>query len=89
MTTTHNAAAGRAAPGLLLITLAAPLGMLLLFGYVFGGALAGTGDAQAYRAFLVPGVFVLVAAMGLTATAMSANSDLHSGLTDRFRSRSS
>jgi len=39
MTTTHNASAGRAAPGLLLITLAAPLGMLLLFGYVFGGAL--------------------------------------------------
>jgi ABC-2 type transport system permease protein len=76
----------RHAPGLLLITLAAPLGMLLLFGYVFGGSLAGTGDAQAYRAYLVPGVFVLVAAMGLTATAISANGDLHSGLTDRFRS---
>jgi ABC-2 type transport system permease protein len=76
----------RHAPGLLLITLAAPLGMLLLFGYVFGGSLAGSGDAQVYRAFLVPGVFVLVAAMGLTATAMSANADVRSGLTDRFRS---
>jgi ABC-2 type transport system permease protein len=73
-------------PALLLVTLAAPLGMLLLFGYVFGGSLAGPGDAGAYRAFLVPGVFVLVAAMGLTATAMTANSDLRSGLTDRFRS---
>ena len=76
----------RHAPALLLITLAAPLGMLLLFGYVFGGSLAGAGDAAAYRAFLVPGVFVLVAAMGLTATATAASSDLRSGLTDRFRS---
>lgn len=75
----------RHSPGLLAITLAAPAGMMLLFGFVFGGALAGTADAAAYRSYLTPGVLVLVAAMGLTATASTANADLNSGLTDRFR----
>lgn len=75
----------RNSPGLFAITLAAPLGMMLLFGFVFGGALAGGGDATAYRAYLVPGVLVLVAAMGLTSTASTANADLHSGFTDRLR----
>ncbi|TCJ93299.1 ABC transporter permease [Nocardia alba] len=75
----------RNSPGLFAITLAAPLGMMLLFGFVFGGALAGGGDASEYRSYLVPGVLVLVAAMGLTSTAMTANADLHSGFTDRIR----
>ncbi|MET8796077.1 ABC transporter permease [Nocardia sp. NPDC004568] len=72
-------------PGLLAVTLAAPAGMMLLFGFVFGGALAGTAEAAAYRSYLTPGVLVLVAAMGLAATAATANADLSSGLTDRFR----
>ncbi len=72
-------------PGLLAITLIAPLGMMLLFGFVFGGSLSG-GDGDAYRAYIVPGMFVLVSAMGLVATASTANMDLHSGVTDRFRS---
>ncbi|MEV0252608.1 ABC transporter permease [Nocardia sp. NPDC050712] len=75
----------RNSPGLFAITLAAPLGMMLLFGFVFGGALAGDTDSATYRAYLVPGVLVLVAAMGLTATAPTANADLRSGLTDRLR----
>ncbi|MET9216449.1 MULTISPECIES: ABC transporter permease [unclassified Nocardia] len=75
----------RNSPGLFAITLAAPLGMMLLFGFVFGGALSGGSDAAAYRAYLVPGVLVLVAAMGLTSTASTANADLHSGFTDRLR----
>lgn len=78
-------AAYRHFPGLLGITLAAPAGMMVLFGFVFGGALAGGAEAAAYRSYLTPGVLVLVAAMGLTATASTANADLNSGLTDRFR----
>ncbi|MFE1596337.1 ABC transporter permease [Nocardia sp. NPDC058705] len=75
----------RNSPGLFAITLAAPLGMMLLFGFVFGGALSGGSDAAAYRAYLVPGVLVLVAAMGLTSTASTVNADLRSGFTDRLR----
>lgn len=75
----------RHSPGLLAVTLAAPLGMMLLFGYLFGGALAGGGTAAEYRAFLVPGVLVLVAAMGLTSTAGTANADANRGMSDRLR----
>ncbi|WP_280298916.1 ABC transporter permease [Nocardia neocaledoniensis] len=75
----------RNSPGLFAVTLAAPLGMMLLFGFVFGGALADGGEAAAYRAYLMPGVLVLVASMALTSTASTTNADLHSGLTDRLR----
>lgn len=75
----------RNTPGLFAITLAAPLGMMLMFGFVFGGALAGGGEAVDYRAYLVPGVLVLVSAMGLTSTASTVNADMHSGFTDRIR----
>ncbi|WP_327150185.1 ABC transporter permease [Nocardia sp. NBC_01329] len=75
----------RHSPALLAVTLAAPAGMMLLFGFVFGGALSGDGDTGAYRSYLTPGVLVLVSAMGLAATASTANADLNSGLTDRFR----
>lgn len=75
----------RNAPAVPAVMLAAPMGMMLLFGFVFGGALAGDQDAAAYRAFLTPGVLVLVAAMGLPATASTVNADLRSGLTDRIR----
>lgn len=75
----------RHSPALLAVTLAAPAGMMLLFGFVFGGALSGGGDTAVYRSYLTPGVLVLVAAMGLAATASTANADLGSGLTDRFR----
>ncbi len=75
----------RHSPALFAVSLAAPLGMVVLFGYVFGGTLAGDADPSAYRSYLMPGVFVLVAALGLMATASTANTDLSSGLTDRFR----
>lgn len=82
---TRNLLVYRHQPGLLAITLAAPLGMMLLFGFVFGGSMSA-GESQAYRAFIVPGMFVLVVAMGLVATASTANADLRAGITDRFRS---
>ncbi|QXW01687.1 ABC transporter permease [Rhodococcus globerulus] len=75
----------RHAPALVAVTLAAPLGMMLLFGFVFGGALSGGADGAAYRSYLTPGVLVLVASMGLVVTASTVNADLHSGLTDRLR----
>ncbi|MFC8526237.1 ABC transporter permease [Nocardia sp. NPDC057227] len=72
-------------PALPAITLAAPAGMMLLFGFVFGGALAAGQDVVAYRSYLTPGILVLVAATGVVATAVTAAADLRSGLTDRIR----
>jgi oleandomycin transport system permease protein len=61
-----------------------PVIFLLLFVYVFGGAIAG--DTSAYLQFAVPGVLVqtVVFASGGTGTALA--DDLHTGIFDRFRS---
>ncbi len=74
----------RNAPGLIVLTLAAPILMLLLFGYVFGGAMALPGGAN-YRAYLVPGLFVSIAANGIMTGMITAAYDAQRGVMDRFR----
>lgn len=74
----------RHAPGLLVITLVAPLGMLVLFGYIFGGAIGVPGGGD-YREYLVPGLFVSVAANGVLTGAITTAQDQQRGVMDRFR----
>jgi len=66
------------------LTLAAPVVLVLTFGYVFGSAIVvpGAGD---YREFLVPGLFVMVAFNVVPAMIAMAR-DAGSGVVDRFRS---
>ncbi|WP_326724130.1 ABC transporter permease [Streptomyces sp. NBC_00243] len=73
----------RHSPGLLILTQAMPINMLLFFGYVFGSALAHPG--QEYRAFLVPGLLVATAANGIMTGMFQAAQDSHRGVMDRFR----
>jgi ABC-2 type transport system permease protein len=73
-------------PALIAANLAGPLGLVLVFGYVFGGALAAASPGTAYREALIPAVFVLVAGTGLVIAAGSAAMDVQSGVTERFRS---
>jgi ABC-2 type transport system permease protein len=57
--------------------------LLLLFVYVFGGAIdAGTR----YLDYVVPGIILLCAGYGAATTSVSVNTDMTSGVTDRFRS---
>ncbi len=58
---------------------------LVLFNYVFGGAI-GAGAEVDYLQFLVPGVFVITALQGAQQTSMGFAADLSEGVTDRFRS---
>lgn len=58
---------------------------LVLFNYVFGGAI-GAGAEVDYLQFLVPGVFVITALQGAQQTSMGLAADLAEGVTDRFRS---
>ncbi len=58
---------------------------LVLFNYVFGGAI-GAGAEVDYLQFLVPGVFVITALQGAQQTSMGFAADLAEGVTDRFRS---
>ncbi len=58
---------------------------LVLFNYVFGGAIGAGADVD-YLQFLVPGVFVITALQGAQQTSTGLAADLSEGVTDRFRS---
>ncbi|WP_206074477.1 ABC transporter permease [Antribacter gilvus] len=60
-----------------------PVMILVLFTYVFGGAMSvGT----AYITYVTPGVILLCAGFGAGNTALSVEHDMSSGMVERFRS---
>src|ERR1700704_2252823 len=72
------------APELLIAFTVQPIMFVLLFRYVFGGAIKTPG--YSYADFLIPGIIVQNIAFGGFVTALGLNEDLHKGLIDRFRS---
>jgi ABC transporter DrrB family efflux protein len=72
------------APDLLLAFTVQPVMFVLLFVYVFGGAIQTPG--YEYVDYLIPGIIVQNIAFGGFVTALGLNEDLHKGLIDRFRS---
>ncbi|MGI8902588.1 MAG: ABC transporter permease [Solirubrobacteraceae bacterium] len=73
------------APELLLAFTVQPIMFVLLFRYVFGGAIKVPGNVP-YVDFLLPGIIVQNIAFGGFVTALGLNEDVHKGLIDRFRS---
>jgi ABC-2 type transport system permease protein len=71
-------------PGLVFVSLAAPLAMLVVFGYVFGSAIKAPGGED-YRSYLMPGLYVLVAINAVMPSMVGAARDLERGMTDRLR----
>jgi ABC transporter DrrB family efflux protein len=61
-----------------------PLMFVLLFAYVFGGAIAVQGGT--YREFLIGGILIQSLAFGLAGPATAIATDLTEGVIDRFRS---
>jgi ABC-2 type transport system permease protein len=61
-----------------------PLMFVLLFAYVFGGAIAVPGGD--YKEYLVAGILVQSIAFGIMGPANSIATDLTEGIVDRFRS---
>jgi oleandomycin transport system permease protein len=61
-----------------------PVLFLVMFGYLFGGAIAGSTDA--YLANLVPGLMVPSVLMATLSAGVGLNTDAGSGVFDRFRS---
>ena len=61
-----------------------PIMYLLLFTYVFGGALAG--GTHNYLQFSLPGILVLSVVFATLGTGMMLNQDITTGVFDRFRS---
>lgn len=76
-------------PQLLLFSTIQPVMFLLLFNYVFGGALGGALPPAAggeYINWIVPGLLIQVATFGSGQTALGLTEDLSKGVIDRFRS---
>ncbi len=72
------------APDLLLSFTVQPIMFVLLFAYVFGGAISTPG--YDYIDFLMPGILVQTMSFGGFVTALGLSEDLRKGLVDRFRS---
>jgi ABC-2 type transport system permease protein len=66
----------------LLIGIILPVALMLLFTYVFGGAIAPDGG---YLEFVVPSIILLCAGYGAGTTAISVTTDMTEGIIDRFR----
>jgi len=71
-------------PDLLVFTTLQPIMFVLLFVYVFGGAIAVRGSS--YKEFLIAGIFAQTVVFGATITGAGLADDIQKGIIDRFRS---
>lgn len=71
-------------PDTIITTAVMPIAFMLLFVYVFGGAIT-TGTAS-YVDYLLPGILLITIASGVAYTAYRLFMDLQGGIVDRFQS---
>ena len=71
-------------PTLLVFSTIQPVMFVLLFAYIFGGAVNIPGVS--YKDFLMPGIFVQTAVFGSMQTGIGLADDITHGMIDRFRS---
>lgn len=74
-------------PDTIITTVLMPIAMMLMFVYVFGGAIdtgrgAGTGD---YVNYLLPGILLITVASGISYTAFRLFGDMRGGIFERFQ----
>jgi ABC-2 type transport system permease protein/oleandomycin transport system permease protein len=81
----RNLIAYRRVPQLLVFSTIQPVIFVLLFRYVFGGAVK-TPPGVPYVDYLMPGIFVQTTVFGAIGAAVGLATDLKSGLLERFRS---
>jgi ABC-2 type transport system permease protein len=71
-------------PDTIITTAVTPIAMLLMFVYVFGGAI-DTGGVS-YVNYLLPGILLITVASGVAYTAVRLFTDVSSGIFERFQS---
>jgi ABC transporter DrrB family efflux protein len=81
--TQRHLIAYRRVPQLLVFSTIQPVIFVLMFTYVFGGAIKLPGPIP-YVDFLMPGIFVQTVVFGAIATAIGLATDMKSGLMERF-----
>ncbi|NYI06050.1 ABC transporter permease [Allostreptomyces psammosilenae] len=74
-------------PEVTLFALIQPVMFVLLFRYVFGGAIPVPGGEDVnYAEYLLPGIFVQTVAFATASASSGIATDMHKGIVDRFRS---
>ncbi|AHH98834.1 multidrug efflux ABC transporter permease LieB [Kutzneria viridogrisea] len=68
----------------IITTAVMPVAMMLLFVYVFGGAIDTGSDS--YVNYLLPGILLITVASGIAYTAVRLFTDMKSGIFERFQS---
>jgi len=79
----RNLIAYRRVPQLLVFSTIQPVIFVLMFRYVFGGAITIPGNIP-YVDYLMPGIFVQTVVFGAIATSIGLAADMKSGLMERF-----
>ena len=69
-------------PDVIIMAIALPVILMLLFTFVFGGAIDGEGT---YVNYVVPGIILLCAGFGAASVATDVANDMTAGIIDRFR----
>ena len=82
--TKRNLLAVTRIPEALFFSTVQPIMFVLLFRYVFGGAIPVPGGLS-YVNYLMPGIFVQTVAFGSVSTSIGLAEDLQKGLIERFR----
>lgn len=72
-------------PELAIFAILQSIMFVLLFSFVFGGAIPLPGDGS-YREFLLPGIFAQTVVFAAAVTAVGMTDDMAKGIIDRFRS---
>ncbi|WP_418908686.1 ABC transporter permease [Glutamicibacter endophyticus] len=72
-------------PDTIITTAITPIAMMLLFVYVFGGAI-NTGTDGSYVDYLLPGILLITIASGIAYTSYRLFLDMQGGVLERFRS---
>ena len=73
-------------PDTIVTTAITPIAMMLLFVYVFGGAIDTGPSAEPYVTYLLPGILLITIASGIAYTAYRLFMDMDSGIVERFQS---
>ena len=73
-------------PDTIITTAVMPIAFLLLFVYVFGGAIQPDTGSDSYVTYLLPGILLITIASGIAYTAYRLFLDTQSGIFERFHS---
>jgi ABC-2 type transport system permease protein len=72
-------------PDTIITVVLMPIAMLLLFIYVFGGALGKQTSSVHYVDYLTPGIIIMTVVSGIAYAALRLSIDIQKGIINRFR----